>query len=163
MQHLSLDRVAAERSPPPWLPARGHDGGVSGSDRCFLLRIMPPGRLSWADIPLPEPHRGGGSSPRSRGRRCILTPTADTDPDRLGEMTRMWDLAVPSDYHGVLKHDGSWPPSPSPHMVAYSLVNAVEGYDPFTKVFSSIPRVVQGFHRCSSTGKCRVSRINRMP
>ncbi len=68
-----------------------------------------------------------------RGKRCILTPTERTDRDALAKVARMWESAgsevVLMD---VLKHDRVVAAiSHLPHMVAYSLVNAVEGYDRF--------------------------------
>jgi prephenate dehydrogenase len=66
-------------------------------------------------------------------RRCILTPTVATDPSALTVVTRMWEAAgsqvVLMDVH---KHDRVLAAiSHLPHMVAYSLVNAVGGYDRF--------------------------------
>lgn len=68
-----------------------------------------------------------------RGKRCILTPTERTDRDALAKVARMWEIAgsevVLMD---VVKHDRVVAAiSHLPHMVAYSLVNAVEGYDRF--------------------------------
>ena len=67
------------------------------------------------------------------GRSCILTPTERTDPGALAKVARMWETAgsevIMMD---VLKHDRVVAAiSHLPHMVAYSLVNAVEGYDRF--------------------------------
>jgi prephenate dehydrogenase len=67
------------------------------------------------------------------GRRCILTPTEHTCGEALLKVSRMWETAgsevVLMD---VLKHDRVVAAiSHLPHMVAYSLVNAVEGYDRF--------------------------------
>jgi prephenate dehydrogenase len=66
-----------------------------------------------------------------QGRRCIVTPTAGTDPQSLAKVVRMWELAgsevVLMD---PVKHDKVVAAiSHLPHMVAYSLVNAVGGYD----------------------------------
>ena len=66
-------------------------------------------------------------------RRCILTPTPRTDPSALAVVLRMWEEAgsqvVLMDVH---KHDRVLAAiSHLPHMVAYSLVNAVGGYDRF--------------------------------
>ncbi len=68
-----------------------------------------------------------------QGRRCILTPTEQTCGEALRKVSRMWETAgsevVLMD---VLKHDRVVAAiSHLPHMVAYSLVNAVEGYDRF--------------------------------
>jgi prephenate dehydrogenase len=66
-------------------------------------------------------------------RRCILTPTSLTEPGALDQVTGMWETAgsevVLMDVH---KHDRVLAAiSHLPHMVAYSLVNAVGGYDRF--------------------------------
>ena len=66
-------------------------------------------------------------------RRCILTPTKGTDPAALATVAKMWETAgsdvVLMDVH---KHDRVLAAiSHLPHMVAYSLVNAVGGYDRF--------------------------------
>jgi prephenate dehydrogenase len=68
-----------------------------------------------------------------QGRRCILTPTGQTDGEALQKVSRMWEIAgsevIMMD---VVKHDRVVAAiSHLPHMVAYSLVNAVEGYDRF--------------------------------
>jgi prephenate dehydrogenase len=67
------------------------------------------------------------------GKRCIITPTAHTDEHALRKVVRMWELAgsdvIQMDAH---KHDRIVAAiSHLPHMVAYSLVNAVDGYDRF--------------------------------
>lgn len=67
------------------------------------------------------------------GKRCIVTPTPRTDRDALAKVVRMWELAgsevVIMDTE---KHDRVVAAiSHLPHMVAYALVNAVEGYDRF--------------------------------
>lgn len=65
------------------------------------------------------------------GRRCILTPTLLTDRPALEKVMRMWQLAG-SDVvlMDVAKHDRVVAAiSHLPHMVAYSLVNAVGEYE----------------------------------
>jgi len=66
-----------------------------------------------------------------QGKRCIVTPTPLTDRRALDTVVRMWEIAgsevVTMD---ASKHDRIVAAiSHLPHMVAYSLVNAVEGYD----------------------------------
>ena len=66
-----------------------------------------------------------------RGKRCILTPTATTSATALQRVTEMWQ-AVGSEVvcMSVDKHDRVLAAiSHLPHMVAYSLVNAVGSYD----------------------------------
>ena len=66
-----------------------------------------------------------------QGKRCILTPTAKTDARALALVEQMWTIVgsnvvtMPMDKHdrilAAISH--------LPHMVAYSLVNAVGSYD----------------------------------
>ncbi|GLI37186.1 prephenate dehydrogenase/arogenate dehydrogenase family protein [Geobacter hydrogenophilus] len=67
------------------------------------------------------------------GKRCIVTLTPRTSQDALAKVVRMWEVAgsevVIMDTE---KHDRVVAAiSHLPHMVAYALVNAVEGYDRF--------------------------------
>lgn len=66
-----------------------------------------------------------------KGKRCIITPTARTDARALEKVVKMWEFAGSE---VVLmnpgKHDKVFAAiSHLPHMVAYSLVNAVGDYD----------------------------------
>jgi len=66
-----------------------------------------------------------------QGRRCILTPTAQTAAEALARIQAMWEVAgcevVAME---VEKHDRVLAAiSHLPHMVAYALVNAVGAYD----------------------------------
>jgi prephenate dehydrogenase len=65
------------------------------------------------------------------GRRCIITPTDRTDRGALDKVVRMWQLAGSNVVQmDVAKHDRVVAAiSHLPHMVAYSLVNAVGEYD----------------------------------
>ncbi|MHB8708315.1 MAG: prephenate dehydrogenase [Desulfuromonadales bacterium] len=66
-----------------------------------------------------------------QGRRCILTPTARTEPAAVVTVRAMWE-AVGCDVVAmeVEKHDRVLAAiSHLPHMVAYALVNAVGAYD----------------------------------
>ncbi len=66
-----------------------------------------------------------------KGKRCIITPTARTDARALGKVVRMWELAGSEVVQmNPAKHDKVFAAiSHLPHMVAYSLVNAVGDYD----------------------------------
>lgn len=68
-----------------------------------------------------------------QGKRSIVTPTGTTDPAALEKVVEMWRRAgcsVP--LMDPVQHDRMLAAiSHLPHMVAYSLVNAVDGYDRF--------------------------------
>jgi len=99
-------------------------------------RLMPAGRHFVGGHPIAGTEHSGVEASFAalyQGKRCILTPTELTDGEALRKVTRMWELAgsevITMD---VLKHDRVVAAiSHLPHMVAYSLVNAVEGYDRF--------------------------------
>lgn len=68
-----------------------------------------------------------------QGKRCIVTPTPRTDPAALAKVVEIWrtagstvPLMDPAQHDRVVAAI-----SHLPHMVAYSLVNAVDGYDRF--------------------------------
>lgn len=65
------------------------------------------------------------------GKRCIVTPTCHTNADALAKVARMWEIAGSEVvFMDADKHDRLVAAiSHLPHMVAYALVNAVEGYD----------------------------------
>lgn len=96
--------------------------------------LMPPGVHFVGGHPIAGTEKSGvdASFPTLyRGKRCIVTPTPLTDSRALETVVRMWEIAgskvVTMD---AAKHDRIVAAiSHLPHMVAYSLVNAVEGYD----------------------------------
>ncbi|AAR35979.1 prephenate dehydrogenase/arogenate dehydrogenase family protein [Geobacter sulfurreducens] len=98
--------------------------------------LMPAGTCFVGGHPIAgTEHSGVGASFATlyQGKRCILTPAATTDRDALATVARMWEAAgsevVLMDPE---KHDRVVAAiSHLPHMVAYALVNAVEGYDRF--------------------------------
>ena len=98
--------------------------------------IMPPGTFFVGGHPIAGTEHSGVEAAFAtlyEKRRCIVTPTDRTDPSALATVTRMWETAgsevVMMD---VGKHDRVLAAiSHLPHMVAYSLVNAVGGYDRF--------------------------------
>ncbi|HEY6838603.1 MAG TPA: prephenate dehydrogenase/arogenate dehydrogenase family protein [Geobacteraceae bacterium] len=111
------------------------DGGsVKGDIVSACEELMPAGRHFVGGHPIAgTEHTGVEASFATlyRGKRCIVTPTARTDADALAKVVRMWEAAgsevVVMD---VGKHDRVVAAiSHLPHMVAYSLVNAVGGYD----------------------------------
>lgn len=99
-------------------------------------RLMPAGSHFVGGHPIAGTEHSGVEASFAtlyRGKRCILTPTGLTDGDALRKVTRMWETAgCEVILMDVLKHDRVVAAiSHLPHMVAYSLVNAVEGYDRF--------------------------------
>ena len=95
---------------------------------------MPPGIFFVGGHPIAGTEKSGVDASFAtlyQGRRCILTPTSATDPGALAKVERMWQIAG-SDLvlMDTFKHDRVMAAvSHLPHMVAYSLVNAVGGYD----------------------------------
>lgn len=99
-------------------------------------RLMSPGTFFVGGHPIAGTEHSGVEASFSslyKGRRCIITPSPETDQDALEKVVRMWQLAgsevVLMD---AAKHDRVLAAiSHLPHMVAYALVNAVGGYDRF--------------------------------
>lgn len=111
------------------------DGGsVKGDIVRACEPLMPEGTHFVGGHPIAGTENSGveASFPSLyQGRRCIITPTAATDSAALETVARMWRVAgsevVLMD---VDKHDRVVAAiSHLPHMVAYSLVNAVGEYD----------------------------------
>ena len=98
--------------------------------------LMPDGTFFVGGHPIAGTEHSGVEAAFAtlyENRRCILTPTKGTDPAALATVAKMWETAgsdvVLMDVH---KHDRVLAAiSHLPHMVAYSLVNAVGGYDRF--------------------------------
>jgi prephenate dehydrogenase len=113
------------------------DGGsVKGEIIAACEPLMPPGTSFIGGHPIAGTERSGvdASFPTLfEGKRCIITPTPNTDQTALDKVVRMWESAgsevVIMD---VVKHDRVLAAiSHLPHMVAYALVNAVGDYDRF--------------------------------
>jgi len=132
---LTLSRIASEILPHMKQGAILTDGGsVKGSLTEEIEAMLPPGVFFVPGHPIAGTEKSGAEAAFPtlyQNRRCILTPTAKTDPKALALMQDMWRIAgsevVLMD---VQKHDrvlGAI--SHLPHMVAYSLVNAVGSYD----------------------------------
>jgi prephenate dehydrogenase len=111
------------------------DGGsVKGEIVAACEPLMPAGCHFVGGHPIAGTEKSGVEASFAtlyQGRRCILTPTERTDPAALQTVVRLWELAgsevVLMD---VAKHDRVVAAiSHLPHMVAYSLVNAVADYD----------------------------------
>jgi prephenate dehydrogenase len=113
------------------------DGGsVKGEIVAACERLMPEGTFFIGGHPIAGTEKSGVDASfltLYQGRRCIITPTPDTDQTALDKVVRMWEIAgsevVLMD---VAKHDRVLAAiSHLPHMVAYALVNAVGDYDRF--------------------------------
>ncbi len=111
------------------------DGGsVKGEIVTACEPLMPAGTFFVGGHPIAGTERSGVEASfvtLYQGKRCIITPSATTDPAALQKVIRMWELAGSSVVlMDAAKHDRVVAAiSHLPHMVAYSLVNAVEGYN----------------------------------
>ena len=132
---LTLPEVAAAIAPHLKPGAILTDGGsVKGSVARAIEPLLPPGVHFVPGHPIAGTEKSGAEAAFAtlyRGRRCILTPTDRTDRGALELVRRVWQTAgsevVLMD---VEKHDRVLAAiSHLPHMVAYSLVNAVSTYD----------------------------------
>lgn len=113
------------------------DGGsVKGEIVAACEPLMPAGTFFVGGHPIAGTERSGVEASFATlyaGRRCIVTPTERTDPAAMAKVVRMWECAgsevIVMD---VEKHDRVLAAvSHLPHMVAYTLVNAVGNYDRF--------------------------------
>jgi prephenate dehydrogenase len=96
--------------------------------------LMPPGTFFVGGHPIAGTEHSGVEASFAtlyQGRRCIVTPTERTDPAALEKVVQIWKLAGSSvPLMDPVQHDRVVAAiSHLPHMVAYSLVNAVDGYD----------------------------------
>ncbi len=111
------------------------DGGsVKGGVARTIEPMLPKGNHFVPGHPIAGTENSGVEAAFSslyHGKRCILTPTENTDPQALELVEQMW-RTVGSDVvrMPLEKHDKILAAiSHLPHMVAYSLVNAVGSYD----------------------------------
>jgi prephenate dehydrogenase len=111
------------------------DGGsVKGGIVSVCEALLPQGAGFIGAHPIAGTEKSGVTASFAslyEGKRCIVTPTANSDRSALDKVVAMWKAAgaevVLMDAH---KHDRIVAAiSHLPHMVAYSLVNAVDGYD----------------------------------
>jgi len=132
---LTLPVVAAEAVKAMKPGAILTDGGsVKEMVAASIDPLMPAGIHFVPGHPIAGTEQSGAEAAFAtlyRGKRCILTPTEATDADALATVAQMWQQAgsevVMMD---VEKHDRILAAiSHLPHMVAYSLVNAVGAYD----------------------------------
>ncbi|MEE4252438.1 MAG: prephenate dehydrogenase/arogenate dehydrogenase family protein [Desulfuromusa sp.] len=111
------------------------DGGsVKGDVVKAIEPLLPKGIHFVPGHPIAGTENSGAEAAFSslyNGKRCILTPTENTDSRALELIKQMW-IAAGSDVvqMSLEKHDKILAAiSHLPHMVAYSLVNAVGSYD----------------------------------
>ena len=111
------------------------DGGsVKGDVARAIEPLLPEGVYFVPGHPIAGTENSGAEAAFPslyQGKRCILTPTENTDPQALELIEQMW-RTVGSDVvrMSLEKHDKILAAiSHLPHMVAYSLVNAVGSYD----------------------------------
>jgi prephenate dehydrogenase len=113
------------------------DGGsVKGEIVAACEPLMQSGTFFVGGHPIAGTERSGveASFPTLyEGKRCIITPTPNTDQSSLDKVVRMWECAGSEVMiMDVAKHDRVLAAiSHLPHMVAYALVNAVGDYDRF--------------------------------
>ncbi len=132
---LSLGEVAAGLAPHLKSGAILTDGGSVKAEVVHAVEPHLPAHVHFVPgHPIAGTEKSGAEAAFAslyQGRRCILTPTDETDPAALELVRRMWQVAgsevVLMD---IEKHDRILAAiSHLPHMVAYSLVNAVGSYD----------------------------------
>lgn len=133
----TLGKVTEEMLPGLKAGAIVTDGGsVKGDVINMIEPLMPEGIHFVPGHPIAGTEKSGAEAAFPtlyRGKRCILTPTENTDQGALELVTTMWQTAG-SDVVSmpVEKHDRVLAAiSHLPHMVAYSLVNAVGSYDQY--------------------------------
>jgi prephenate dehydrogenase len=133
----SIPAVVAEIAPFLSPGAIVTDGG---SVKEFVVAacepLMPVGTYFVGGHPIAGTEHSGVEASFAtlyQGKRCIVTPTERTDPDALAKVVKIWQTAGstvplmdPEQHDRVVAAI-----SHLPHMVAYSLVNAVDGYDRF--------------------------------
>jgi prephenate dehydrogenase len=132
---LTLPQVAAEVLPRMKPGAVLTDGGsVKGTVVRAIEPLLPEGVHFVAGHPIAGTEKSGAEAAFAslyQGKRCILTPTEKTDPAALELVRRVWTAAGSEVVAmSVEKHDRILAAiSHLPHLVAYSLVNAVGSYD----------------------------------
>lgn len=131
----TLSRVVAEISPALKPGAIMTDGGsVKGEVLQAISPLVPETAHFVAGHPIAGTENSGAEAAFSslyHGKRCILTPDAQTNPQALETVVAMWQAAGSEVVcMSTEKHDRVLAAiSHLPHMVAYSLVNAVGSYD----------------------------------
>lgn len=131
----TLAQVTAELLPGLKPGAIITDGGsVKGAVAEAIEPLLPDNIHFVPGHPIAGTEKSGAEAAFAtlyRGKRCILTPTDKTDPQAMALVEKMWQAAGSEVVQMSLeKHDRVLAAiSHLPHMVAYSLVNAVGSYD----------------------------------
>ena len=133
----SIPKVVAEIAPylsPGCIVTDG--GSVKEYVVAACEPLMPAGTFFVGGHPIAGTEHSGVEASFAtlyQGKRCIVTPTASTDAAALEKVVELWKLAGSSvPLMDPVQHDLVVAAiSHLPHMVAYSLVNAVDGYDRF--------------------------------
>ena len=131
----TIAAIVAEIGPALHAGAVVTDGGSVKEEIVLCCEgLLPAGTFFVGGHPIAGTEKSGVDASFSslyKGKRCIITPTARTDARALEKVSRMWELAGsevvlmnPDKHDKVLAAI-----SHLPHMVAYSLVNAVGDYD----------------------------------
>jgi prephenate dehydrogenase len=133
----SIPKVVAEIAPylsPGCIVTDG--GSVKEYVVAACEPLMPAGTFFVGGHPIAGTEHSGVEASFAtlyQGKRCIVTPTASTDAAALEKVVELWKLAGSSvPLMDPVQHDLVVAAiSHLPHMVAYSLVNAVDGYERF--------------------------------
>ncbi len=131
----TLADVVAEIAPALKAGAILTDGGSVKAEVLRAIKpLVPEGTYFVGGHPIAGTEKSGAEAAFSslyKGKRCILTPDTKTDAQALEVVTAMWQAAGSEVVcMSVEKHDRVLAAiSHLPHMVAYSLVNAVGSYD----------------------------------
>jgi len=131
----SLAAMVAEIAPALKAGAILTDGGSVKEEVLREIKpLVPAGVYFVGGHPIAGTEKSGAEAAFAslyKGKRCILTPDAQTDVDALEIVTAMWQAAGSEVVcMSAEKHDRVLAAiSHLPHMVAYSLVNAVGSYD----------------------------------
>jgi len=132
---MALHNIAAEVLPHMKKGAVLTDGGsVKEAVIRTIEPLLPEGVHFVPGHPIAGTEKSGAEAAFAslyQGRRCILTPTERTSAEALNLVRQVWEAAGSEVVEmPVHKHDRILAAiSHLPHMVAYSLVNAVGSYD----------------------------------
>ncbi|HSB51091.1 MAG TPA: prephenate dehydrogenase/arogenate dehydrogenase family protein [Dissulfurispiraceae bacterium] len=153
-------------------------GSVKGGLVSELESLMPRGCFFVGGHPIAGGETSGIDEARPdlfQGARCILTPTGRTDGHALDEMAALWrSLGAVVESMDPFAHDEIYAVmSHFPHLVAYALMNAVDGIDTryaayagkgfrdATRIALSSPELWRDIAVMNSENLLRVARVFR--